>query len=107
MVNLKSSAKFNNSQIIEKRGIMNSVLVIVNIMKNIWLKILLQVNDKMECQKSVFFNMYGKHSTLNYTEGKRNWVFATNLNFLTPISLQPDGVSLWYFKIRLFDLIEF
>ena len=37
---------------------------------------------------------------------ERNWVFATNLNFLTPISLQPDGVLLWYFKLRLFDLPE-
>jgi len=36
-----------------------------------------------------------------------NWVFATNLHFLTPISLQPDGVDLWYFKLRLYDLPEF
>ena len=35
-----------------------------------------------------------------------NWVFATNLNFLSPISLQPNGVNLWYFKLRLFDLPE-
>ena len=35
---------------------------------------------------------------------ERNWVFAKNLNFLTPISLQPDGVNLWYFKLRLFEL---
>ena len=27
---------------------------------------------------------------------QRNWVFATNLNFLIPISLKPDGVNLWY-----------
>ena len=37
---------------------------------------------------------------------ERNWVFATNINFLTPISLQPDSVNLWYFKFRLFDLPE-
>ena len=37
---------------------------------------------------------------------KRNWVFATNSNFLIPISLQPDGVGLWYFKLTLFDLKE-
>ena len=30
--------------------------------------------------------------------------FATNPNFLIPISLQPDGVTPYYFKIRLFDL---
>ena len=36
-----------------------------------------------------------------------NWVFATNSNLLIPISLQPDVVNLWYFKLRLFDLTEF
>ena len=29
----------------------------------------------------------------------RNWVFATNSDFLIPISLQPDGVNLQYFKL--------
>ena len=38
---------------------------------------------------------------------QRNWVFATNSNFLIPISLQPGGVGLWHFKLRLFDLTEF
>ena len=38
---------------------------------------------------------------------KRNWVFATNSNFLIPISRQPDGGNPWYFKLRLFDLTEF
>ena len=38
---------------------------------------------------------------------KVNWIFATNLNFLLPISLQLDGVNLWFFKVRLFDLTEF
>ena len=37
---------------------------------------------------------------------ERNWVFATNLHFLTSISMQPDGVLLWYFNLRLFDLPE-
>ena len=38
----------------------------------------------------------------------RNWVFVTNSNVLIPLSFQPDGVvALWYFKLRLFDLIEF
>ena len=41
---------------------------------------------------------------LQYHE--RNWVLATNSNFLIPISLQPDGVNLWYFKLGLFDLPE-
>ena len=34
-------------------------------------------------------------------------VFATNSNFLVPISLQPDGVNLWFFEIIPFDLKEF
>ena len=37
---------------------------------------------------------------------KRKWVFGTNSNFLIPISLQPDGVGLRYFKLTLFDLTE-
>ncbi len=37
---------------------------------------------------------------------ERNWVFATNSHFLTPISLQPDDVNLWYFKLKLFDFTE-
>ena len=37
----------------------------------------------------------------------RNWVFTINWNFLIPISLQPDGEHLWYFKFRLFNLTEF
>ena len=29
-----------------------------------------------------------------------NWVVVTNSNFLITISLQPDGVNLWYSKLR-------
>ena len=38
---------------------------------------------------------------------QRNWVFATNSNMLIPMSLQPDGVCLWYFKLRILDLTVF
>ena len=38
---------------------------------------------------------------------QRNGVFATNSNFLIPISLQPNGVHRWYFKLRLFDVTKF
>ena len=34
-------------------------------------------------------------------------VFATNSGYLVPISLQSDGLNLWYFKLGLFDLTEF
>ena len=37
---------------------------------------------------------------------ERNRVFATNSNFKIPISLLPDNVNPWYFKLRLFDLTE-
>ena len=35
-----------------------------------------------------------------------NWVFATNSDFLIPISLLSGGVNIWYFKLRLFDQTE-
>ena len=38
---------------------------------------------------------------------QRNWVFDTNSVYVKPISLQPDDVNLWYFKLTLFDLIAF
>ena len=38
---------------------------------------------------------------------QRIWVFATNLNIPFSLSLQPGGVNLWYFKLRLHDLTEF
>ena len=34
---------------------------------------------------------------------QRNWVFATNSNFLIPISMQPDVANLWYFKPLIFQ----
>ena len=30
----------------------------------------------------------------------------TNLNFLIHVTLQPDGVNTWYFKLRFLDLTE-
>ena len=39
------------------------------------------------------------HPVLNIDA--RNGVFATNLNFLIPISLQSDGENLLYIKTRL------
>ena len=47
-----------------------------------------------------------KAVTVDISCTQRNWVFATNSHFLTPISLQSDSVNLWYFKLRLFELIE-
>ena len=38
---------------------------------------------------------------------KRNWVLATNSEFIIPISLETNVVNLWYFKLILFDLAEF
>ena len=39
---------------------------------------------------------------VRYLSTQRNWVLATKLNFfipMIPMSLQPDGVNLWYFKL--------
>ena len=45
--------------------------------------------------------------TINYKiksfDPERNWVFATNPNFIIPISQQPDDVYLSCFKLALFD----
>ena len=37
---------------------------------------------------------------------KTNQVLARNSNLPFPISLQPDGGHLWYFKLRSFGLTE-
>ena len=34
-------------------------------------------------------------------------IFATNSNFRISISLQPDGLNLLYFNLKLFDPREF
>ena len=31
----------------------------------------------------------------------------TNPNFLIPLNLQPDGANFWWFKLKLFVLIDF
>ena len=37
---------------------------------------------------------------------QRNWVFATNPNFLLPICLQPNYLNLRYFKLWFFHITE-
>ena len=58
---------------------------------------------------STFMQYINKDSALIqvFIEIQRNSVFDTNSNFLIPISIQPNGVNLWYFKLRLFDLTDF
>ena len=41
-----------------------------------------------------------RHKVILVMSHLRNWVFATNSNFLISLSLRPEG----YFKIGLFDL---
>ena len=38
---------------------------------------------------------------------ERNLAFITNLDFLIPMSLQPDDVNLRHFKLSLFDISEY
>ena len=48
------------------------------------------------------------YSSINLSlETQRNWVFATNPNFIIPISQQPDDAYISYFKLILFDPLEF
>ena len=42
--------------------------------------------------------------TLTQFLAERNWVFATNSDLTIAISLQPDVLNLWYFKLSLLDL---
>ena len=55
---------------------------------------------------SILFNIYNNFKKVHVwfrfqfrLQEQRNRVFATNLNFLNPISLQPDSVYLRYFKL--------
>ena len=58
--------------------------------------------------KKAFLGHKGFYETINLLELlQRNWVFATNSNFLIPISWQPDGENPWYFILRIFDQTEF
>ena len=43
----------------------------------------------------------------NKTKFKGIESLSQTLNFLIPISLEPNVVDLWYFKLILFDLTEF
>ena len=60
------------------------------------------------CEKLHFYHHLNiwivEHYNFKYI--LRNWVFATNSDFLIPISLKPNVVNLWYFKLILFDLTE-
>ena len=38
---------------------------------------------------------------------ERNLVFATNSEFIIPISSKPNDANLLYFKLTLFDITEF
>ena len=51
-------------------------------------------------------NLYGfLFKEMDYSF-KGNWVFAKHLNSLIPISLQPNNINLWYFKLSLFHIAE-
>ena len=58
----------------------------------------------------VYYHLIGSFTNIFHilnNNQQRKWVLATNLKFLIPISLEYDSVSIWYFKLRLFDLTEF
>ena len=57
------------------------------------IKILIVISIYLATKKLIFCYEY----ISNYK--KRNWVLATNLDFLNPISLQFNVGDLWYFKL--------
>ena len=75
--------------------------------------LLLLKGMKLKYLRFEFFNktitFETKHCFIHFFPGYlslklRNWVFATNSDFTIAISLQPDGINLWYFKLSLLDL---
>jgi len=64
---------------------------------NPWWSKILKVSKKYIWHKSIVF--WDENT-------QRNWVFATKLNFMITLSLQPYDVILWYLKVKLFDLTE-
>ena len=62
------------------------------------------------CKQIIFYII--KHlkpcrfSWLKCNNVQRNWAFATNSNFLIPISMQLEGVNRCYFNFKVFDLKE-
>ena len=52
-------------------------------------------------KKYVLYSSYFPNP-MKYIEWQRIWVFVTNINLLILISLQPNSVILWYFKLKTF-----
>ena len=63
-----------------------------------------------KCNNTFFFWKASKYlkcwQIRDRLHSKRISVFATNSDFPIPVSLQPDSVNVWYFKLRWFDLTE-
>ena len=45
--------------------------------------------------------------SLKHSFTERIWVFVTNSNYIIPIFLQPNDVTLWFFKLRIFEISDF
>ena len=56
--------------------------------------------------KLVYFQLISEKLLALYFLHWKELSFCPKLNVLIPIYLQPDGVHLWYFKLRLFDPTE-
>jgi len=52
----------------------------------------------------IWFNLVWKHFPIITEQSNR--VFATDSNFLFPLSLQPDSVNFWNFILKLLDLTK-
>ena len=65
-----------------------------------------------ECDNRLFKMKYVwcvfrlRRQILFYSHAQELSLCPTNLNFLIHVTLQPDGVNTWYFKLRFLDLTE-
>ena len=89
---------------------------------NFFIEILLILSGFGDCKTKVFVMSCSdirqqNHEIWNFTPFIKVYstftvrsfhkVFATNSYFLVQISLQPDGLNIWFLKPRLFDLTEY
>ena len=71
----------------------------------LFLVVLLVSCRKLSNPYIVFATLSSILWTLSQKLKKGNWVFVTNSDFLIPIFFHPDGVNLWYFKLRFLSNI--
>ena len=67
---------------------------------NIWVVVFLSIMEGFPLLDSPAFISSREKIRL------KELIICRKLKFIIPITLEPDGFNLWYFKLRLFDLPE-